>query len=916
MDRVLEYLCTTNIKVGPEMDPSYMSVLRGKESPLDNRYEEKLLHRIFEKNAQRCPDNTALIFEEVTEDSQIIQNETYAELNTIANQLARAILKIIQLKNVSNENKDNDPIVAISMSPSPALVQVLLAVWKAGAAYLPLDVTAPEQRVRHIVSEARPLLVITDTESACDNTAYKGHTVVSFPQLQLLSQPLSGDNVTNEATLQANSNDDKANIGIVLYTSGSTGIPKGVRLPHAVILNRLAWQWTTFPYSPTERVGAFKTSLTFVDAVSEIWGPLLSARYGGVLIVPREVTKNPELLIKVLDKYKVERLVLVPSLLRSMLMFLKMNNNSDESKVLLRHLRLWVCSGETLSRTLCLEFFQHFEGPPVAPTLCNFYGSTEVMGDVTYYEMKCAKDVQRYEKIPIGKAIDNTHIFLLDSQLNPVPLGDVGEIYASGRNIAAGYVAGRDPDRFIVTDFSTDNEYRRMYKTGDYGRIVDNILLYEGRTDSQVKIRGNRVDLSEIETALSKLEQVDKLIVLCYRPGEVDQALLAFVTLHPSAASTLTSYDIESKLGQHLNPYSIPQVIIKESIPLLINGKIDRQALLRSYTEKSDKNDSKIIPDYTGINPDKLPQAKVLFETILEVLGSSVRGHLNKEANFYSIGGNSLNSIYTITKLRQAGYSVAITEFISAQNMGDILDRIVPLDSSPSSTPGSSPLSEKYECIFLSHAHKADLFQIITDSFYEKADLERFIIHELNRDCYVELLEQIWQPLVEARLSFIVKRRGTTGSEAPGKTILGACLNFDALAEPEVTITSKLNLVFEFLEHLEGPLRDNQLPKSKGSILHSFMMGTEKSLNAKENVEIITAMEEEILRIAQDRQFQGILTTNTNPLTQQLGVDVFNYQVLMNYQVNQFVASDGNKPFGEAEDSQRAIVCWKPVKSG
>ncbi|KAL1449569.1 hypothetical protein WDU94_002061, partial [Cyamophila willieti] len=291
------------------------------------------------------------------------------------------------------------------MSPSPALLQVLLAVWKAGAAYLPLDVTAPEQRIRHIVSEARPLLVITDTESACDNPAYKGHTVVSFPQLRLLSQPLSSDNLATELTLQATTNnDEQANIALVLYTSGSTGIPKGVRLPHAVILNRLAWQWTTFPYSPTEKVGAFKTSLTFVDAVSEIWGPLLSARCGGVLIIPREVTKNPEILIKVLDKYKVERLVLVPSLLRSMLMFLKMHNSSDDSKVLLRHLRLWVCSGETLSRTLCLEFFQHFDGTTTAaPTLCNFYGSTEVMGDVTYYEMKCVKDVERYEKIPIGE---------------------------------------------------------------------------------------------------------------------------------------------------------------------------------------------------------------------------------------------------------------------------------------------------------------------------------------------------------------------------------------------------------------------------------------------------------------------------------------------------------------------------------
>ncbi|KAI5694275.1 hypothetical protein M8J75_013963 [Diaphorina citri] len=929
------------------MDPNYLSILKGQDSPLEKIYKEKQLHRIFEKNAAQSPDNTALIFEEQDKDTLVITNETYSELNSASNQLARALLHFLHTKAVPNENQEGDHIVAVSLAPSSGLIQVLLAVWKAGAAYLPLDVTAPEQRVKHILNEARPLLVIAENEQACENPAYKGRTVLSLPQLRLLSASLSHNNIPGESMLHSDNNNEQSNdIAIVLYTSGSTGIPKGVRLPHEVILNRLAWQWATFPYSPSERVGAFKTALTFVDAVSEIWGPLLSARCGGVLIIPRDVTRNPDQLIGTLEKYKVERLVLVPSLLRSMLMFLKMTGTNADSKIPLSNLKLWVCSGETLSRSLCLEFFQHFDqyGHQIpAHALCNFYGSTEVMGDVTYYEMRNSQDAQRYEKIPIGKAIDNTHIFLLDTQQKPVPLGDVGEIYACGRNIAAGYVNGRDPDRFIVNNFTSNNEYRRMYKTGDYGRIVDDILLYEGRTDSQVKIRGNRVDLSEVEAALSKLSEVDKLSVLCnkpgevdqvseerrvdlsevtseerrvdiskvdklsvlcYKPGEVDQALLAFVTLH-SDADNITSFDIEAKLSEYLNPYSIPQVIIKDSIPLLINGKIDRQALLRSYAEIAD-NSTAVQIDYTGIGSDRLPVAKVLFETVVQVLGSSVRSHVSQSVNFYQIGGNSLNSIYTITKLREAGHQVSVADFVSAQTLGDIIDLIL----SNKAHPGIS-LSNQYECVFLTHAHKQDLFQIITDSFYEKADLERWIIPELKRDCYVELLEQIWEPLVAARLSFIVKSREV----GEGGKILGACLNFDALDEPEVAITSKLNIIFEFLEHLEGPIRESQLPKEKGTILHSFMMGTEKSLNGKENVQIITAMEEEILRIAKDRQFHGILTTNTNPLTQQLGVDVFNYQVLLDYPVNQFVASDGTKPFGQADNSQRAIVCWKKVIS-
>ncbi|XP_026684932.1 uncharacterized protein LOC103516838, partial [Diaphorina citri] len=208
-------------------------------------------------------------------------------------------------------------------------------------------------------------------------------------------------------------------------------------------------------------------------------------------------------------------------------------------------------------------------------------------------------------------------------------------------------------------------------------------------------------------------------------------------------------------------------------------------------------NSTAVQIDYTGIGSDRLPVAKVLFDTVVQVLGSSVRSHVSQSVNFYQIGGNSLNSIYTITKLREAGHQVSVADFVSAQTLGDIIDLIL----SNKAHPGIS-LSNQYECVFLTHAHKQDLFQIITDSFYEKADLERWIIPELKRDCYVELLEQIWEPLVAARLSFIVKSREV----GEGGKILGACLNFDALDEPEVAITSKLNIIFEFLEHLEGPI--------------------------------------------------------------------------------------------------------------
>lgn len=257
------------------------------------------------------------------------------------------------------------------------------------AAYLPLDVTFPSNRISHILNESRPVLVsqsqqmtiialltnyhfflnqiIYDDDFERSDEFGESLNSIQFNELKKESQQLSNANIDDSLTLT----EGKSDLGLVLYTSGSTGVPKGVRLPHRIVQNRLEWQWKRFPYSETETYAVFKTALTFVDSVTEIWGPLLNGM--SLVIVPKEVTKNPSKLVDVLEEFKIERLVLVPSLLRSLLMFLPMQENSTK---LLYALKTWVCSGEPLSLQLSKEFFDYFEeGTHV---LCNFYGSTEV----------------------------------------------------------------------------------------------------------------------------------------------------------------------------------------------------------------------------------------------------------------------------------------------------------------------------------------------------------------------------------------------------------------------------------------------------------------------------------------------------------------------------------------------------------
>ncbi|KAF7285868.1 hypothetical protein GWI33_009545 [Rhynchophorus ferrugineus] len=850
-----------------------LSIIKGPSRPLNPNF----LHRLFENVAGGIhSNNTALIFK----DNDNIRQHTYEQLDRITNKLARSIRDEIISNNLS-KNADGDYIVAVNLHPSDSLVITLLSIWKAGCAYLPLDHAFPGPRIEHIIRESKPVMVLFDEDSPFYLDTHK----ISFNDLVHRSSHQPDHSLQVDEQLR-HSRDDLA---IVLYTSGSTGVPKGVRLPHKVILNRLHWQFKRFPYSSTEKVCVFKTALTFVDSVSEIWGPLINGL--SVLVVPKALTKDPEKLINLIDEYQIERLVLVPSLLRSLLMYMSLQKERN----ILRSLKTWVCSGETLVVSLAEEFFNFFEEGRYQ--LCNFYGSTEIMGDVTYHVIDQRSQLKHQDKVPIGLPIDNTMIYLLDKDFRPVKSGEVGELFVSGLNLAAGYVNGRDPERFVDNPLAIDPTYSKLYRTGDFAKVEKGTILYEGRTDSQVKIRGHRVDLSEVEKAVTSLEPVDKAVVLCYKPGEISQALLAFVT----TKVLLSEHQLEVMLSDKLTSYMIPQIVLVETIPLLVNGKIDRQSLLKMYENTNNNDDCtpQVDISYEGVLSHQMEAAKDLFETVASVLGRSARTTISINANFYEIGGNSLNSIFTISRLTGKGYHINIGDFIAAIDFGEVLQRMTEATKIIQEPPS-------YVSEMLKMEHKDVVLDMITTSFYQKADLEQWIISDISVADYKELMDALWEPLLEKNLSFIAKNRD-------GK-ICGVALNFDAHDEPEVHIQSRLTIIFEFLESIEGPVRDNELPVGKGKVLHSFMMGTHSSLTPRENVAIFQFMENEELKLAKTRGFAGIFTTNTSPLTQQLGSDVYKYKCMLNYQVNTYVSSDNTKPFGLAPDDQRAIVHWKPLE--
>lgn len=854
------------------------SVLKGLQIDGGKNEEGALLHKLFSQAATKYSNQVAIYYEgDAGEEEHVI---SYKDLESLTNRFARALRKHRKPDNASQQ------FVAVCLKPSEQLPTVLLAIVKAGMAYLPLDAEFPMSRVKHVLQEAEPLIVMVEEEA--DPLVYEGTLAMTYAQLFEEAQEESDEPLDYD--------EDAKQLAIVLYTSGSTGVPKGVLLPHTTILNRLRWQWRELPFAENEERCIFKTSLTFVDSVPEIWGPLLQGRT--LVVVPKHTTRDPEKFVQVLERHRIQRLVLVPSLLRSILMYLDLQERAD----VLSTLRLWICSGETLPVSLAEQFFTTFNDND--RILANFYGSTEIMGDVTYQLITSIDQLRSTEKVPIGKPVDNCIIYLVNKDMRLVPQGEIGELLVAGRNLAAGYLRDRDSHKFHDNPFAIDPEYSRTFRTGDYARISKGVVIYEGRVDSQIKVRGHRVDLTEVEKIVSRASGVDKAVVLCYKPGELSQTLVAFVTLKERGSCTAQA--IETSLQSTSPPYMLPQVVVVDNIPLLTNGKTDRQALLKHYESlnvNSEQDESKNC-DYTDVPSEDLEKAKVLFPTVASVIGRSGRGLVTINANFYELGGNSLNSVYTVTKLRDQGYEIGITEFITAKNLAEVLDRMRQSTAEESYNDTSS--EDEYIFEMLNDSHKEDASAIITESFYSKADLEQWLIPDITREDYRIMMDRLWQPLVEKNLSFVAK------SAKDGRTI-GVGLNFDLRDEPEVVLDSKLMIVFEFLEYLEAPIREGKLPKGKGEIIHNFMMTTSSELNPGENVIIMKAMEDYCLRLAKRREYAGIFTTNTSPLTQQLGTDVYGYETMLTYQVNQYNAPDGTRPFGKAPDSQIAICSLKMI---
>lgn len=503
---------------------------------------------------------------------------------------SRALALQLRALGVGSESR-----VVVALPRSLALVVALVAVLRAGAAYLPVDLAHPAARMRRVLEISQPVCVLTEAGAA---PRFEGLPVLVPTQWSSDTRAALDDSV------------QPTDAAYVIFTSGSTGEPKGVVVEHRAIVNRLQWMRQHYGFDNQERV-LQKTPATFDVSVWEFFLPLLSG--GTLVIAPPEVHRDPQALARLIRDARISTVHFVPSMLDAFLAV-------PESEGLV--LRQVFTSGEALEPALRDRFHAR-----VHADLHNLYGPTEAAVDVSWWPAS-AQDTS--QPVPIGYPVWNTRLYVLDAQLHPLPAGVPGDLYLGGVQLARGYL-GRDDltaERFIADPHVPGG---RLYRTGDRARWrVDGAVEYLGRSDLQVKLRGLRIELGEIEAVLRDVAAVSRVEVLVR-----DAALVAYVS-----ATAFDAAALRQQAATQLPDYMVPSAfVLIDHWPVTANGKLDRDALPAP---------ARVTASGRAPATDSERRVAALFEQVLDLPAA-----VDADADFFRLGGDSLSAVRLLLEIQQ-----------------------------------------------------------------------------------------------------------------------------------------------------------------------------------------------------------------------------------------------------------------------
>ncbi len=596
------------------------------------------VHRLFEAQVERTPEAVAVVLPGMASPHSQSQSLTYRQLNNRANQLARYLQSL---------GVAPDVLVAVSLERSLEMTIAILGTLKAGGAYVPLDPAYPQDRRAYMLADTQAPVILTQASLVADLPAHQATVVCLDTDWQSISHndpnsdPNHDPNHDSNNALGHDPSNPTSTVGLehlayVIYTSGSTGKPKGVALGQHALANLICWQLEQSPLGVGDRTLQF-ASLSFDVSFQEMFATWCSG--GTLVLISEELRRDALKLLAVINQEAIARLFLPFIALQQLAEAVQSSGQVPHS------LREVMTAGEQLQISPYLVSL--FSQIPHC-TLHNQYGPSE-SHVVTAFTLTGAP--QDWPALPpIGTAIANTQVYLLDEQMQPVPSGEEGELYIGGVCLARGYLNRPDltSERFVTNPFAPATAEAsqvasdRLYKTGDIARCLpDGNIQYIGRIDHQVKIRGFRIEIGEIETALMTHPAVKQAVVVAREDQPGNKRLVAYLVLNEGQSFVIG--DLQDYLLLTLPDYMVPSLFMPvDALPKTPSGKIDRRALPMPTVQRS-----LLSQAYTAPTSE--------LETVLSEIWSAVLGvaEVGIQDNFFELGGNSLLTLQVVTQIQQ-----------------------------------------------------------------------------------------------------------------------------------------------------------------------------------------------------------------------------------------------------------------------
>ncbi|MBB6022757.1 amino acid adenylation domain-containing protein/non-ribosomal peptide synthase protein (TIGR01720 family) [Paenibacillus sp. JGP012] len=660
---IKEMVCFPNNRITKSKDS------RGEINPLNNT-----IFDLFEEQVLKTPDRTAITFG--------LEEVSYSELNRRTNSLANYLVKI-------GIRKGN--VLGIRASHGIDAIICIMAAIKAGFVYVPIDVNYPVERVQYILDNSNAVALLTNSPGQI------GDIEIPIINVKILNLNVDDSSFTTNKI-------DLDDLVYIMYTSGSTGNPKGAMIQHRGLVNYITWAKKVYVGDSETEIFPLYSSLAFDLTVTSIFTPLIS----GNKIHVYANQSDEQILNKILQENIATIIKLTPS-------HLKLISEASYGRGAVKK---FIVGGEDLKVELAKRIHDNYEGKI---EIFNEYGPTETVVGCMIHKYEPNKDIG--VSVPIGIPADNVQIYLLNESLQPVDIHSEGEIYIAGLGVGLGYVNRPDltNERFVNNPFTNNT---KMYKTGDIARFIHNgkLIEYIGRTDQQVKINGYRIELGEIESAISLVEGVRDVLVTSFKTDFEFSSLCAFIDTDKEISN------LKELLSKSLPAYMVPEkYVYLDGFPRTTNGKKDQNKMIRLIKFKDQRSSSHRTED------NKL---NLLMEVLGEVLHQD---EINLNDNFYNLGGDSIKAISVSSRLLDKGVTLSVKDILLNPVLGKMAVFMQEINGSQRKYVKAEGYIETTPIIswFLSRNLK-------NPSFYNQTLILNFK-QRVSRD----LLEQVWVSLME-----------------------------------------------------------------------------------------------------------------------------------------------------------------------